>query len=111
MRLMPLIHSFLMTWSGRCWNGGQNVERESLLVTLILLLGGLALQLFAAWPTHRVGLSAARQLERRRWFALWFPIAPALLVVAWLCGWALSQPDPVPGHVGRLIFIACGPFA
>jgi hypothetical protein len=107
---MRLIHSSSMSWSGRCWNGGQNVERESLLVTLVLLLGGLALQLFAAWPTHRVGLSAARQLERRRWFALWFPIAPSLLVVAWLCGWALSQPDPVPGHVGLLIFIACVPF-
>jgi Zn-dependent protease with chaperone function len=108
---MPLIHSFSMSWSGLSWNGGgQSVERESLLVTLILLLGGLAIQLFAAWPNHRIGLSPSRQLERRLWLALWFPIAPALIVAAWLCGWALSQPDPVPGHVGRLIFIACAPF-
>jgi hypothetical protein len=100
-----------MSWSGPYWSvGEQNVERESLLVMLILLLGGLAIQLFVAWPDHRVRLSASRQLERRRWFALWFPIAPALLVAAWLCGWALSQPDPVPGHVGRVIFIACAPF-
>jgi hypothetical protein len=86
------------------------VERESLLLTLVLLLGGLAIQLFALWPSHGAGLSPSRQLERRRWFALWYPIAPALIVAAWLCGWALSQPDPVPGHVGRLIFVACVPF-
>lgn len=86
------------------------MERESLLVTLILLLGGLTIQLFAAWPSRRIGLSPSRQLERLHWFALWFPTAPALIVAAWLCGWALSQPDPVPGHIGRLIFVACVPF-
>jgi Zn-dependent protease with chaperone function len=87
------------------------VERESLLVTLIVLLGGLALQLFAVWPGHVRRQSASRHLERLRWLALWWPMAPALTVAAWLCGWALSQPDPVPAHVGKLIFIAAGPFA
>jgi hypothetical protein len=86
------------------------VERESLLATLIVLLGGLALQLFAAWPERIDSRSAARQLERVHWLALWWPAAPALTVAAWLCGWALSQPDPVPAHVGRLIFIATVPF-
>jgi len=78
---------------------------------LIVLLGGLALQLFAAWPGRINDASASRQLERLHWLALWWPTAPALTVAAWLCGWALSQPDPVPGHVGRLIFIAAVPFA
>jgi Zn-dependent protease with chaperone function len=87
------------------------VERESLLATLIILLGGLALQLFAAWPGRINNQTAARQLERLHWLALWWPTAPALTVAAWLCGWALSQPDPVPDHVGRLIFIAAVPFA
>jgi len=87
------------------------VERESLLATLIVLLGGLALQLFAVWPGRIDNESASRRLERLRWLALWWPAAPALTVAAWLCGWALSQPDPVPGHVGRLIFIAAAPFA
>jgi hypothetical protein len=87
------------------------VERESFLATLIVLLGGLALQLFAVWP-GRIGYScASRRLERLHWLVLWWPAAPALTVAAWLCGWALSQPDPVPGHVGRLIFIAAVPFA
>jgi Zn-dependent protease with chaperone function len=87
------------------------VERESLLATLIVLLGGLALQLFAVWPGRIHRRTAARQLERRHWLALWWPTAPALTVAAWLCGWALSQPDPVPGRVGPLIFVLAGPFA
>jgi len=87
------------------------VERESLLATLIVLLGGLALQLFAVWPGRIDYGCASRRLERIHWLVLWWPIAPALTVAAWLCGWALSQPDPVPNHVGGLIFIAAAPFA
>ncbi len=86
------------------------MERESLLATLIVLLGGLALQLFALWPVRIKHASASRQQERLHWLALWWPAAPALTVAAWLCGWALSQPDPVPGRVGSLIFIATVPF-
>ncbi len=87
------------------------MERESLLATLIVLLGGLALQLFAVWPGRGDDAAASRRLERRRWLALWWPAAPALTVAAWLCGWALSQPDPVPARVGRLLFAAALPFA
>jgi hypothetical protein len=101
-----------MSWSAP-WlhTGDRSVERESLLATLIVLLGGLALQLFALWPGRIDNHCASRRLERLRWLVLWWPTAPALTVAAWLCGWALSQPDPVPGHVGRLIFIAAVPFA
>jgi hypothetical protein len=86
------------------------MERESLLATLILILGGLVLQLFAAWPARRRPERASRSLEVLRWFALWWPAATALTVAAWLCGWALSQPDPVPGHVSGLIFVIASPF-
>jgi Zn-dependent protease with chaperone function len=101
-----------MSWN-EPWlrTGDRSVERESLLATLIVLLGGLALQLFALWPGRIDSQCASRQLERLHWLVLWWPAAPALTVAAWLCGWALSQPDPVPGHVGRLIFIAAVPFA
>jgi len=86
------------------------MERESLLATLIVILGGLVLQLFAAWPGVRSNDSPSRRLEVLRWFALWWPLATALTVAAWLCGWALSQPDPVPGHVSGLIFVVASPF-
>jgi hypothetical protein len=93
------------------------MERESLLAILIILLGGLTFQLFAAWPMFFASgvrtdqPSAARQLEQRYWYAVWRPAAPAVMVVAWLCGWALSQPDPVPHHVGWWVMIAPLPFA
>ena len=87
------------------------MERESLLCVLIVLMGGLALQLFAGWSLRVRSASAARQLEQRRWFALWRPLVSALIVAAALCGWALSQPDPVPVHVGPLLFVVCAPFA
>ena len=86
------------------------MEREFLLTVLILLLGGLTLQCFAAWP-RTDDAPAARPLERRQWFALWWPAAPTLIVTTWLCGWALSQPDPVRDPVGPLLFIVCAPFA
>ncbi len=71
------------------------MERETLLAMLIMLLGGLALQLLAAWPPGRAHAPGARDHERRCWLALWYPMAPMLVVVAWLCGWALVEPDPV----------------
>jgi hypothetical protein len=86
------------------------MERESLLAILIMILGGLVLQLFAAWPARHRRRSPSRQHEVLLWFALWWPVGMALTVAAWLCGWALSQPDPVPGHVSRVIFVVATPF-
>lgn len=87
------------------------MERECLLATLIILLGGSALQLFAAWPGRTIQVALSRHQERLQWFDLWRPTVPAFAVSAWLCGWALSQPDPVPDPVGWIIFIALAPFA
>lgn len=86
------------------------MERERLLTVLVILLGGVALQTFAQWPSSSQRVPAARHLERMTWARLWWPLVPALLVAAWLCGWALSEPDPVPDRVSRLIFVACVPF-
>ena len=83
------------------------MERESLLTVLAILLGGAALQMIAALSLHR----SRSRLEGTAWLRLWRPLVPALAVVAGLCGWALSQPDPVPDRVGPLVFIVCAPFA
>jgi hypothetical protein len=86
------------------------MERESLLTVLTILLGGLALQLIGAWLSTHSRRKPGFELERAAWLRLWRPLAPALIVAAWLCGWALSQPDPVPARVGPLVFIVCAPF-
>jgi hypothetical protein len=86
------------------------MERESLLTVLTILLGGLALQLIGAWLSTPSRRKPGFELERAAWLRLWRPLAPALIVAAWLCGWALSQPDPVPARVGPLVFIVCAPF-
>jgi hypothetical protein len=70
------------------------MERESLLAILIMVLGGVALQPLVWWPPAAADLPAA-QLERRSWRRLWLPLVPAFIVAAWLCGWALREPDPV----------------
>ena len=86
------------------------MERESLLTVLTILLGGVALQLIGAWLSTRSRAKPGFELERAAWLRLWWPLTPALIVAAWLCGWALSQPDPVPARVGPLLFIVCAPF-
>lgn len=88
------------------------MERESLLAVLIMLLGGLVLQPFASWPAREPQGTSPAELERRSWLGLWYPIVPVLLVAAWLCGWALAEPDPVPDVPGRwMLVLACAPFA
>jgi len=87
------------------------MERESLLALLIMLFGGVTLRCWAWWPVRSVFAPSARELERSTWFRLWRPVAAAATVAAWLCGWALSQPDPVPHHVGWMLLTVAVPFA
>ena len=86
------------------------MERESLLFLLIVLLGGVALQPFVWWPAARSGDPTPAELERRSWRRLWYPVVPTLLVAAWLCGWALREPDPVRDPLGRWVLWAAVPF-
>lgn len=88
------------------------MERESLLTVLIILWGGLLLQSFGFWSFVDGEEVSPRHLERRYWLRLWAPIVPALIAAAWLCGWALSEPDPVPDRLGQWGLLAgCAPFA
>lgn len=86
------------------------MERESLLTVLMVLLGGMALQLIGAGLSTYSRSKRFFEPEPLAWFRLLRPMIPALLVAACLCGWALSQPDPVPDRVGPLVFVVCAPF-
>jgi beta-lactamase regulating signal transducer with metallopeptidase domain len=42
---------------------------------------------------------------------VWLPVAPAILVAAWLCGWALVEPDPIPEGAPVLLILMSVPLA
>ena len=86
--------------------------RETLLTILLLLFGGLAAQPLALVPRRPLPEEDPRIAERRAWLQLWLPVAPTLVVTAWLCGWALREPDPVRAHFDHGMLIAASmPFA
>jgi hypothetical protein len=87
------------------------MERECLLTVLMILLGGIALHAIPAWRGRGAADRTARERERLSWLELWSPLASVSAVAAWLIGWALASPDPVPAHVGAAIFIGFAPFA
>ncbi len=86
------------------------MERESFLTVLIALLGGVALLACGWWPAGQTGRGSARRMERLMWRRIWWTFVPALTVAAWLCGWALAEPDPVPEKVPVTVLLASVPF-
>jgi hypothetical protein len=69
------------------------MDRELVLVTLAGVLCGSALVIAGNVPSHLRRLASARALERHAWRRLWMPVAPAALVLAFLIGWALQEPE------------------
>ena len=86
------------------------MERECFLTVLIALLGGIALLACGWWPAAQTAQGSARSLEHRMWRRIWWTFVPALTVVAWLCGWALVEPDPVPERVSSAFLLLSVPF-
>lgn len=88
------------------------MEREWLLLMLIMLLGGAMLQAVAWLPAIPPDRASGRVLEQRAWLRLWYPVIPLLVVAAWLGGWAMTQFDPVRDRLGALTLYALWlPFA
>lgn len=86
--------------------------RETLLTLLLLLFGGLVMQPLALLPRHPLPDESPRIAERRAWLQLWLPVLPMLVVGAWLCGWALREPDPVRARFDHGMLIGASiPFA
>jgi hypothetical protein len=87
------------------------MERECFLSILVALLGGTMILACGWWPAPDSGGGSARYLERLRWHQIWLPLVPALIVAAWLSGWALAEPDPTPEKASMLLILASVPFA
>ncbi len=73
------------------------MERETLVTLLSMIFGGLALQVLAGLPAGGSAAVDPAVLERQTWLAVCSPLAPVLVIAAWLIGWAFTQPDPVTG--------------
>lgn len=69
--------------------------RETLLTLLIVLFGGLVMQPLSLLPWRAPIEALPSVAEQRAWRRLWLPVLPLFFVGAWLCGWALREPDPV----------------
>jgi len=73
------------------------MDRELVLATLALPLCGAALLagsvFFALGPLRLRAISSPRALERHTWARIWLPLLPAALVLAFLTGWALQEPE------------------
>jgi Zn-dependent protease with chaperone function len=78
---------------------------------LITLMGGTMLLACGWWPAARDRGSSALSLEGITWRRVWLAVAPALAVAAWLCGWALTEPDPVPERVPISLVLMTAPIA
>ncbi len=86
------------------------MERECFLTVLIALLSGIALLACGWWPAGQTSQGSARCLEHLMWRRIWWTFVPALIVAAWLCGWALVEPDPVPERVPSAVLLLSVPF-
>jgi len=86
------------------------MERESFLALLIVLLGGVGLLAFGWWPAARNAERNGWHQEKLLWRRIWLPVAPALIIISWLSGWALAEPDPTLENVPLQIFIISFPF-
>jgi hypothetical protein len=87
------------------------MERECFLSILVALLGGTMILACGWWPARDASGGSARHLERLRWKWIWLPLAPASVIAASLCGWALAEADPTPEKASILLILASVPFA
>lgn len=87
------------------------MERELCLSILIILMCGTMLFGCGWWPDADVRGSSALDFERIAWRRVCLPVAPAILVAASLCGWALVEPDPMPEGAPPLVILMSAPLA
>ncbi len=86
------------------------MDRELVFAFLVAALCGCALLASAWWPSEADHSESRLPSERQSWRQLWLPFAPAALVFAALCGWALAEPasaEPVP----KAVMLTALPFA
>jgi len=72
------------------------VDPEAVLVIVAAALFGVVVWLVAL----AMGRAQHRALEHRAWWRLVFPLFSGLVMIAFLVGWAIQEPDPADERVG-----------
>ncbi len=86
------------------------MDRELVFAFLVAALCGCVLMVSAWWPVRADHTESRLPSERQSWCRIWLPFAPAALIFAVLCGWALAEPanaEPVP----KAVMLTALPFA
>jgi BlaR1 peptidase M56 len=93
------------------------MDRELVLAIFALTLVGGAYVACGAWAWRsppraedREAQLSAQLLEQRAWRRLWMPLVPGSLLLAFLLGWALQEPDAAE-ELHLLSFVVALPFA
>jgi hypothetical protein len=73
------------------------MDRELMLATLACLLCGPLLLAAGAVRTRAGAAGDERAGERAAWRRIWLPLRPAALVLAFLAGWAIQEPEAAEG--------------
>jgi len=82
------------------------MDRELMLALLACLLCGPALLVAGAITLRLRPIEPARWLEQHAWRRLWLPLLPAGLVLAFLLGWAVQEPEDAEGAEPAMLLAA-----
>jgi BlaR1 peptidase M56 len=89
------------------------MDRELVLAVLIAGLCGPTLLCFGLLPLSTPATPSRERAgarERAAWLRLWLPLAPAVVLLAFLCGWALQEPDTSEARPRMVEILAVAPF-
>jgi len=90
------------------------VSRDVVLLTTLLVLCSAGTWVLSWVPARLPAESrfvSGRRLERRSWRHLWFPVLPAAVVLATMCGWALQEPSVTDEPLRGTAVLVALPFA
>lgn len=88
------------------------MNRETFLVTLIpALCGCLVLAWAFLWGSAPNRRTSAGANEGVCWRRLWTPLAPGVLAISVLIGWALQEPDRSDESLRPVVFLVAAVFA
>ncbi len=80
------------------------MDRDVILLAMTLALGGPIVACLGAWVRPLpLPPRSGREAEARSWRRLLLPLIPGVLIVSFLAGWALQEPDSSDERIGPAV--------